>query len=164
MNAIAIDPGASGGLAWKLGSESGAFALPKTPGELVNRLKALRHEVQVAFIEDIPKFTGAKLPGSTMAVLFHSFGFIEGVLMAYGYAVVRIKPQAWQKALGLGTREKGQAKAEWKRKLKSEAERRFPHVDVTLATSDALLILLAGLLNPPTVVSTASALTEATKD
>lgn len=145
MNAIAIDPGASGGLAWRMGSESGAFPLPKTPKQLVDRLKVLRHECKVAFIEDIPKFTGAKLPGSTIAVLFHSFGFIEGVLMTLGFEVIRLKPQAWQKALSLGTREKTQTKAEWKRKLKSEAERRFPHVDVTLATSDALLILLAGL-------------------
>lgn len=146
MNAIAIDPGASGGLAWRMGSESGAFALPKTPGEIVTRLKTLHHEVNVAFIEDVPKFTGANIPGSTVAVLFHNFGFLEGALMALGYTVIRIKPQAWQKALGLGSRAKGQPKAEWKRKLKSEAERRFPHVDVTLSTSDALLILAAGTM------------------
>lgn len=163
MNAIAIDPGASGGLAWRIGSESGAFPLPKTPGELVSRLKMLRNEISVAFVEDIPKFTGAKLPGSTMAVLFHSFGFIEGVLMAYGFTVVRLKPQAWQKALGLGTRAKGQSKPEWKRKLKAEAERLFPHVEVTLAISDALLILCAGLLNPPSVVSSASSLSDSRK-
>lgn len=151
MNAIAIDPGASGGLAWRMGSESGAFALPKTPGEIVTRLKTLRHEINVAFIEDIPKFTGNHLPGSTVAVLFHSFGFLEGALMALGFTVVRLKPQAWQKTLGLGTRDRSMSKADWKRKLKSEAERRFPHVDVTLATSDALLILSAGMMYPPTV-------------
>jgi len=140
-NFIAIDPGASGGIAWKIGNETGAFPIPKSFDEIIGKLRALRDSCNVAYIEDIPKFTGVKLPGSVMAVLFHSFGFLEGVLMALGFVVIRTRPQAWQKALDLGTRAKGMSKPEWKRKLKEEAQRRFPDAKISLATSDALLIL-----------------------
>lgn len=39
-----------------------------------------------------------------------------------------------------------QAKRDWKAKLKSEAERRFPHLKVTFKTCDALLIMEAAIL------------------
>lgn len=140
-NFIAIDPGASGGIAWKIANETGAFPIPSSFDEIIGILRSFRNNCNVAYIEDVPKFTGVKLPGSVMAVLFHSFGFLEGVLMTLGFVVIRTRPQAWQKALELGTRAKGMSKPEWKRKLKAEAQRRFPDLNVTLATADALLIL-----------------------
>jgi hypothetical protein len=36
-------------------------------------------------------------------------------------------------------------KTEWKTKLKNEAQRRYPGLDVTKKTADALLILAAGM-------------------
>lgn len=36
---------------------------------------------------------------------------------------------------------KAQSKTAWKNKLKEEAQRRFPQLDITLKTADALLIL-----------------------
>ena len=45
-----------------------------------------------------------------------------------------------QKHIGVGTRG-GMSKTEWKNKLKSEAQRRYPDQTVTLATADGLLIM-----------------------
>lgn len=52
-----------------------------------------------------------------------------------------VRPQVWQKVFNLGTAASCASKSEWKNKLKAEAQRRFPHLPVTLATADALLIL-----------------------
>ena len=74
-----------------------------------------------------------------------NFGFLLGVAMTLGYRIIMVRPQAWQKGLGLGN-SKGMSKTEWKNKLKAEAQRRFPKLSVTLSTSDALLILEYGRL------------------
>ena len=52
-----------------------------------------------------------------------------------------MRPQDWQKGFGLGTASACASKRIWKNKLKAEAQRRFPHLNVTLKTADALLIL-----------------------
>jgi hypothetical protein len=55
-----------------------------------------------------------------------------------------VRPQAWQKAVGMA-RTKGMGQTAWKNKLKGEAQRRFPDLKITLKTSDALLVLAHGL-------------------
>jgi len=52
-----------------------------------------------------------------------------------------VRPQKWQKALGLGSASGCASKTEWKNKLKAAAQRLYPHLKPTLATADALLIL-----------------------
>jgi hypothetical protein len=52
-----------------------------------------------------------------------------------------VRPQTWQKNLGIGTSRTCASKTEWKNKLKALAQRKFPDAKVTLATADALLIL-----------------------
>lgn len=85
----------------------------------------------------------------------------ECILETLGVRLILVTPQAWQKALALGHREHpaplprkpskeqirnhrnadAKCKRDWKNKLLQEAQRRFPGVNVTLATADALLIL-----------------------
>jgi hypothetical protein len=60
--------------------------------------------------------------------------------MALSYRLVFVRPQEWQRELGLGTK-KGRTDRDWKNHLKAEAQRLFPTQDVTLRTADALLIL-----------------------
>ena len=67
-------------------------------------------------------------------------GVLIGALMAFGWRVIEVTPQKWQKHIGLGTRG-SMSKTEWKNKLKSEAQRRYPDLTVTLSTADALLIM-----------------------
>lgn len=67
------------------------------------------------------------------------FGFLKGALMALGFEIILVRPAKWQGALSLG--KKASHGKDWKRHLKSEAQRRFPTCNVTLKTADALLLL-----------------------
>ena len=79
------------------------------------------------------------MPSSSMAVYAGNWGFLKGVLTAFGYRIVLVQPKVWQAALGLGSAT-GMSKTEWKNKLKNRAEQLYPDIKVTLATADALLI------------------------
>jgi hypothetical protein len=139
---LAIDPGVSGGLAWRNALELKAVAMPDGDAALCELLSEIvsGNEVE-CWIEEIPTFAGAKIPGHCIAVLYGNFRFIEGWLTARHVRTRRVKPQAWQKPLSLGTRAGAGGASPWKRKLRDEAARRFPELDVTLKTADALLIL-----------------------
>lgn len=152
---LAIDPGRAGGVAVYLPPEAVApdaggvlaYPMPDTPGGV---LEAVRDAVTAAggpehvtaYIERVSGYAGGPgQPGSAMFRFGEGYGFIQGVVMTLGMRLELVTPQKWQKALGLGHREKTQSKCEWKNKLKAEAERLYPGVKVTLATADALLLL-----------------------
>lgn len=146
---IAIDPGASGGIAIQKSTVGvctvEAYSMPKTEREiyeLIDGAKSADPEGSTAFLEDLVKYTGRNMPSSAMAVYASNFGFIKGVLTALKWRIVLVPPKSWQKSLGLG-KAKGLTKTEWKNKLKQKAEELFPTIKVTLATADALLILEA---------------------
>ena len=116
--------------------------MPDTFGDLVNTLislKVIGHSTAV--VEEVGGFCGVGQPGSAMFKFGKGCGVIEGALMALGFRIELVKPQKWQKHFGFGTTKQSGGKADWKRKLKAEAQRRFPTCDVTLKTADALLIL-----------------------
>ena len=72
--------------------------------------------------------------GVTSAFTFgHGFGQIEMALTAAGIPFERLRPQAWQKAMGCMT--KGD-----KNVSKRRAQELFPQIKVTHANADALLI------------------------
>ncbi|NDA10096.1 MAG: hypothetical protein EBZ07_04525, partial [Verrucomicrobia bacterium] len=56
--------------------------------------------------------------------------------------IVLVRPQKWQSFLSLGTSDGNKTK--WKNKLKAKAQNLYPDLDVTLAISDALLLLEYG--------------------
>jgi hypothetical protein len=92
-------------------------------------------------MEEVSGFAGGPgQPGSRMFNFGRGFGFILGALQMAGWSVELVRPQKWQKALGLGTRGES-SKKDWKNKLKAVAQRQFPGVEVTLSTADALLIM-----------------------
>jgi hypothetical protein len=150
---IAIDPGLSGGLAVARFGKSECYPMPETQGDLlalVRDIKAaadvecephgLKQET-VCVLEEVNGFVGTAQPGSAMFRFGEHYGFVKGVVQALGIKLVLVRPQAWQKVFGLGTASRCASKTEWKNKLKAEAQRRFPHLKVTLKTADALLIL-----------------------
>lgn len=142
MVILAIDPGANGGIALDFNGAITASKIPETDGDLLKILKDCATGPRKAYLENIVKYAGTNMPSSAMAVYASSWGLIKGMLMALEYEVILVKPQDWQKALGLGT-SKGMTKTEWKNKLKGEAQRLYPGVPITLATADALLLLRA---------------------
>lgn len=149
QNTIAIDPGVSGGIAYvDTDGSVHAMPMPDTLHDVRDQLKILCGVAcgtptvpSVVYVEELPKFAG-KMSGSSMATMFRNYGRLEGVLATYRARIVYLRPQAWQKALGLG--HKADHGPRWKAHLKGRAQALFPGVNVTLKTADALLILEAG--------------------
>lgn len=141
---IAIDPGKSGGIAYRLaGGEMHCRSMPDTPGDILDFLrtvKAINGPAIECYMESCVKYAGKAQSGSASIVYGRNYGFIEGVVQALGLRLHFVSPQKWIKALGLGTRG-GSTNTQWKNKLKAEAQRLFPSEKVTLKTADALLIL-----------------------
>lgn len=172
---IAIDPGASGGVAVRYpDGKVSVDGMPATEGDLLDLLRSVTLSVDAGtaplpapvtcYLEDLVKHMGAGIPASTMAVYASNWGYIKGAVSALGIRLELVRPQEWQKGLGLvkarktnvqrstsnaelSTEEKSTAasrsaaKREWKNRLKGEAQRLFPGVVVTLETADALLML-----------------------
>jgi hypothetical protein len=140
---IGIDPGASGGIAWRTQNEPiQAVAMPATEGDQIELIRDLIGTGEaIAFVEQVGGYTGKGQPGSAMFNFGRSFGFTLGILQTLGVRVELVLPQKWQKPLSLGTATACATRTEWKNKLKSCAQRLYPALKPTLATSDAILIL-----------------------
>ena len=152
---IAIDPGAKGAIA----SYATSYEPPADPRWTVERLRetpqdrfsqleeygkaASRLEApRIAILEAVGGFTGSPQPGSRMFVFGQGFGQLEGILVALGYQIIRVRPQAWQGTLSLKSRP-GEAKPDHKRRMRAKALDLFPQLKPTLDQADALLILYA---------------------
>jgi len=139
---VAVDPGASGGLAIRdCGGSIWLQPMPDSLPALVGLLRTYKTADAELWIEEVPKFTGKNIPSSTTAVLFQNVGRVEGAAVALGYSLHRVPPKVWQEPLGLGGRKSVDTQAQWKRKLRGKAEELYPTLDITLATADAVLVL-----------------------
>ena len=144
---VAIDPGLSGGIAVRWFGKTDCWPMPETQGDLLERLREIKNvaglegDELVCVLEEVSGFAGKAQPGSAMFRFGEHFGFIKGVIQALEVRLLLVRPQVWQKGFGLGTASACASKTIWKNKLKAEAQRRFPHLNVTLKTADALLIL-----------------------
>lgn len=128
---LAIDPGLGGGLAWDGPS---LLAMPETETDLVLFVAGL--QPTQAVIEDIPWMTAGKVNPASLSKLHRNCGVIHGCLLTLGIPTVVVRPQVWQARFGVAEKEY----AKRKRKLKAEAQRRYPGLHITLDTADALLI------------------------
>lgn len=138
---IAIDPGKNGGIAVfdvvrrKIVS---LVKMPDTPTDILNFLSVYNTN-SVCYLEKVGGLPG--MGGSAMFNFGKGYGHIEMALLANKIKTVTVTPQRWQKTLQLGTKG-NKSTTEWKNKLKAKAQQLYPEVEkITLATSDALLIL-----------------------
>lgn len=145
MNIVAIDPGASGGMAFWFDGILTVHPMPITEGDVCGQLKFFigfptNTPPTIVYLEQVGGFIkgGEKSsPGSAMFNFGRNYGFILGCCAALGVRVELVTPQKWQKAFPVGMA-KG---VERKRALKAIAQRLYPTEKVTLKTCDALLIL-----------------------
>lgn len=169
ITVIAIDPGVSGGIAVSQFGQSFCYPMPETQSDVFTLLEEIRNNAVRegcnvrCFVESVPLYCG---PGrqATVAVTFDNFGYVKGCLRALLIPTELVRPQDWQGELGMGTsgrkrlskqmtpeQRKAQEqtndrlKREWKRKLREDAQRRYPHLAATLKTGDALLLLTYGI-------------------
>jgi len=147
---IAIDPGVNGGIAWDAAKLASCMGMPASDTETAEEIQQLAEMDDVlrrirpgikCVIEDVPKFVGKALPGSTIFPLAFNCGLVRGIAVSLRMPVILVRPQDWQKHFRLGTKGDTSGTTEWKNRLKAEAQRRYPHLKVTLKTADALLLL-----------------------
>jgi len=140
---VAIDPGVSGGIAWK--DNDGivqAAPMPDTQGDIVDHLRFLKSHgnVTAVYLER----TGGYMPGNSgpSACKFaRGCGFLEGAVMALAMPLIEVAPHNWMKAIGSFPSDK----RERKNAIKNLMQARYPHLTITLSTSDALGLLTYAL-------------------
>ena len=133
---IAIDPGASGGIAIYDDGEVTVHKMPETPKDILTLLSIYRYNA-VCFME---KVHAMPKQGVTSVWNFSAnFHHLEMALLANEIPCELITPRTWMKTMGLGTR--GDDKGAWKNKLKAKAQQLYPSIKITLWNADPLLIL-----------------------
>jgi hypothetical protein len=142
---LAIDPGASGGIA-ELHTDSSAVAhAMMDDSDLRDYMESfaqgglLDGVRTVCYMELVGGYiAGNAVPGSAMFNFGDGYGYIRGLLAAHRIETRLVRPQTWQAGIpGVrGEKDKGTRK----RALKEHAARLFPSLKVTLKTADALLI------------------------
>lgn len=135
---VGIDPGASGGWAalWGDGSVHHVGKLKDAETFRIAFQSPLRMCIVLEKVWATPQM------GVTSAFSFgHNFGWLTGVLDAYGRCYQEITSMKWQRELGLiqSGRTIGQ-NDDKKQRNKALAEELFPGQRITHATADALLI------------------------
>lgn len=143
---IAIDPGANGGIATYSADTRElieVIKMPETPQELLRFLRYYQLNT-ICYLEKVGGLPG--MGGSRMFNFGKQFGWLEMALLSCKIPTVEVTPQKWQKELQLGNK-RDKTSTQWKNKLKQRAEQLFPNAGkITLAVSDALLILYYGII------------------
>lgn len=148
MRVIAIDPGLSGGIAWfDVGvGKVDAIKMPATPMDLLTFVRELWREDVYCLMENV----GGSRPGNaakgarTFAV--HQ-GHLEMALLATGISTQKVTPVKWMNHLVPGRTKGAENYSKRKNQIKAAVQARYPHLKVTLATADALGILIYALEN-----------------
>jgi hypothetical protein len=130
---LGIDPGLSGGIAFV--PETGtpwAHKMPETDRDLLDLLSDnISLHTATALLELV--HSSPQMGVKSAFTFGEGYGRLQAVLTALRVPYERVRPQAWQKAMGCLT--KGD-----KNVSKRRAQELFPTLKVTHATADALLI------------------------
>ena len=137
---IAIDPGASGGIAWR--DHDGIVQAAKMPDGMTAQVDFLRGlAAENPGAQSVIERVGTYMPGNSgpaAAKFARHCGHLDAALYCLGIPTAfNPAPQTWMKHLGALPKDK----QERKRAIREWAARRFPHLAVTLATADALAML-----------------------
>lgn len=137
---LAIDPGASGGIAHYLEGRVIAEAMPDTYGDIRDVIINWLAQSDVVYLEKVGGYVGGKgAPGSAMFNFGYNVGYLHGLIASMNIRMIEVTPQRWQKTIGAGN--KATHGTKWKAHLKQLAQQRQPGILITLKTSDAVLIL-----------------------
>jgi hypothetical protein len=144
MTTIGIDPGINGGIAWIDGrGRPCAEKMPDTLADLWELIENIQRAEIIwpgkavcgAYIEQV--HSSPQMGVKSAFTFGQGFGHLEMALTAAGIPFERVRPQAWQKAMGCLT--KGD-----KNVSKRKAQELFPSLKITHATADSLLIAAYG--------------------
>tara|TARA_Y100000310_G_C20653036_1_gene800520 strand:- start:923 stop:1423 length:501 start_codon:yes stop_codon:yes gene_type:complete len=152
---VGIDPGLSGGISVFNTQEfmndnreilfipSGAYKMPRTEKDLSDFFGKLYEQAKradwkiFAVIEKVNS-----MPGQGIASAWKFSGNYHGCRMAMicnDIPFDEVRPREWQKEF-IPPKKKEESKVHHKNRLKAKAQQLFPHITVTHAIADALLI------------------------
>lgn len=136
---LAIDPGASGGMAWT--NHDGIAMCEKMPDGMAEQIDRLRNIIVGNMIDRVYlEKVGSYMQGNsaTAACTFaRHCGHLEAGVYTLCIPCEQVAPTVWMKAIGTMPKEKRARK----NGIKEVMARLYPHLQVTLATADALGIL-----------------------
>lgn len=136
---IAIDPGASGGIAWR--GDDGVVRAEAMPDSMTGQIDFLRGLALDPAAGVVLERVGTYVPGNSgpaAATFARHVGHLEAAMYTLGLPIVwNPTPVQWQKWVGTLPKDK----ADRKRAIREWAARRYPHLRVTLRTADALAML-----------------------
>ena len=137
---LAIDPGASGGIAHFANGRVIVEPMPDTYGDIRDVMINYLSQSEVVYLEKVGGYVGGKgAPGSAMFNFGYNVGFLHGLIASMNLRMIEVTPQRWQKTISAGN--KATHGTKWKAHLKQLAQQRQPALGITLKTADAILIL-----------------------
>lgn len=163
MILLGVDPGANGGIA-VIKSTNGSVQLlgsrkmPDSEQELWEIISSCSPTGQSESVHAIVEKVGGTVRtsagyqgtsefsgmGGAMFAFGRSAGLVHMALVAARIPYELVHPKTWQKHYA--KRLPGESKSTWKNKLKEAAQNLFPHVKITLAVADAILLAHYGTM------------------
>jgi hypothetical protein len=140
---IAIDPGLSGGIAYKKGDKYEAVKMPRDPKEMqrfFNEITGLKRAL--CFIEMVNMRPEDLQGGKAFGIqkMLKNYNQTLAILSACNIGYIQVVPRKWQNDLNL-TGKKGETKTVRKNRFKRFAKHHFKNKKITLQTADAYVIL-----------------------
>jgi len=136
MKVVGIDPGWSGGLAVITPQAAGCHKFTKlTETDILDVLEEYLSGADACYLELVHSMKGQGV--SSTFKFGKIYGLLWGIVLSARVPLYHVTPQRWQKSLNCLT--KGD-----KNVSKRRAQELFPHLKVTHATADALLIAQYG--------------------
>lgn len=148
---IGIDPGKSGGLVCLFGlGVSSLIPMPDSERDVWDWIDISANFSKSEKFAVIEKVSSSPQMGVVSAFTFgQGYGFLRGCLTAAAIPFEEVRPQVWQKELGLSPRKKSESQTQWKKRLRGFAQQLYPSLPIwnepkslerQLAICDALLI------------------------
>lgn len=138
MLLVAIDPGKSGGFAICSNGNVTAEKMADSAADIFNQLPLNfgNNDSAIAWLEHVHAMPGDG--AKSMFTFGQNFGRLEMALAAHAIPYELVSPNKWMKKFGSLPIDK----SERKKAIKAKVQARFPHIKVTLATADALAMLM----------------------
>ena len=144
---FAIDPGLSGGIAYKNGNKIDAVKMPREPKEMqrfFNQIKGMKRSL--CFIEMLNMRPQDMQGGKAFGIqkMLANYEQTKAILSACNITTIQVVPRKWQADLNLKGK-KNETKTVRKNRFKRFAQHHFKNKRVILQTADAYVILYWGL-------------------
>ena len=128
---LGIDPGGSGGIALIGEGFAQAWKMGETEADTADLLRTHQAAIRATYIENVHSMP--KQGVSSSFKFGRSYGFLRGLLIALQIPFEQIEPRVWQQRMGCRTHGD-------KNVSKAKAQQLWPHLRITHAIADALLI------------------------